>query len=116
MPRQPPRIAQALLRLAYRGDAREAIAGDLEEEYQEVVQHRGAFRARLWYWRQAFHSVLARRAGDDAAERHTSRDAFITSVSGDVKFGVRLLTRSPGYTVLAIATIALGIATTVAIS
>ena len=116
MLRKPPRIAHALLRLAYRGDAREAIAGDLEEEYQEVAQQRGAIHARLWYWRQVLRSVLARRAGQEVTAEHRSRDAFITSLSGDIRFGGRLLARSPGYTVLAVATIALGIATTVAIS
>jgi putative ABC transport system permease protein len=116
MLRKPPRIAHALLRLAYRGDAREAIAGDLEEEYQEVVEQRGPMHARLWYWRHALRSVLERRTAERSSAKRTSRDAFITSLSGDVRFGVRLLARSPGYTVLAIATIALGIATTVAIS
>ncbi len=116
MPRRPPRIAQALLRLAYRGDAREAIAGDLEEEFQEVLQQRGGFQARLWYWRQAFRSIVARRSGEAPSVTQTSRDAFITSLSGDIKFGTRLLARTPGYTILAVATIALGIATTVAIS
>jgi putative ABC transport system permease protein len=116
MPRRPPRLAQALLRLAYRGDAREAIAGDLEEEFQEVLQQRGSLQARRWYWRQAFRSVVARRSEAAPAVTQTSRDAFITSLSGDIRFGTRLLARTPGYTILAIATIALGIATTVAIS
>ena len=113
--RKPPRLAQALLRLAYRQDAREAIAGDLEEEYQEVAQQHGVLRARLWYWKQAIRSVSA-RSSQDAAAKRSQRGAFMTALSGDIKFGARLLARSPGYTILAIGTIALGIATTVAIS
>ena len=49
----PPALAQGLLELLLRVDAREAVCGDLLEEYREArVPALGERRASLWYWQQ----------------------------------------------------------------
>jgi hypothetical protein len=49
----PPAVAQILLPLLVRVDAREAVSGDLLEEYREARLPRlGRRRADFWYWRQ----------------------------------------------------------------
>jgi len=49
----PPALPHALLPLLVRVDAREAVCGDLLEEYREArVPALGRRRADLWYWRQ----------------------------------------------------------------
>src|SRR6185369_14361740 len=49
----PPLWAEALLRALLAQRSRDAIAGDLLEEYREsVVPATGRFRAQLWYIRQ----------------------------------------------------------------
>ena len=51
----PPAFAQGVLELLVRADAREAVGGDLLEEYREArVPALGEWRADLWYWRQVF--------------------------------------------------------------
>jgi hypothetical protein len=56
----PPRWAEALLRLWLAPRDRDSIAGDLLEEYREVIlPARGRFRARLWYLRQVLSLVDA---------------------------------------------------------
>lgn len=50
---RPPRLTEQLLRILLKPRDRDTIAGDLLEEYREVVlPTRGRLRARLWYLRQ----------------------------------------------------------------
>ena len=54
MPPAPPSGAEHLLRAAVRDpEWRDAVLGDLAEEYARVGQRCGVHRARRWYWRQA---------------------------------------------------------------
>jgi hypothetical protein len=49
----PPRWAEGLLRISLKPRDRDAVAGDLLEEYREVVlPGRGRVRAQLWYLKQ----------------------------------------------------------------
>jgi hypothetical protein len=49
----PPAFARAILNVILRVDAREAVCGDLLEEYREArIPALGGLRADLWYWRQ----------------------------------------------------------------
>lgn len=55
---KPPRWAEQVLRVFLKPRDRETIAGDLLEEYREVViPTRGRVRAQLWYLRQALSLV-----------------------------------------------------------
>ncbi len=53
-PLEPPALAERSLR-ALIGDPewREAVSGDMREEFASVARRRGAAAARTWYWRQA---------------------------------------------------------------
>ena len=69
---KPPALAAAALALLYPEPLLEAVAGDLEEEFQRRVRQEGCAPARGWYWRQVAASsgpALARRwqHGDAAA-------------------------------------------------
>jgi hypothetical protein len=36
-----------------------AVAGDMDEEFQQRAQRMGAARAKLWYWRESFRNACA---------------------------------------------------------
>ena len=53
-PTAPPSLAEHVLRASVRDpEWREAVLGDLREEFAGVVQHRGGSAARRWYWRES---------------------------------------------------------------
>lgn len=56
-PVQPPFIPNHLVRLLLCGQNAEAIAGDLAEEFAELVSTAGLEYARGWYWRQSAKTV-----------------------------------------------------------
>jgi hypothetical protein len=55
---EPPRTAERLLRWSLARTEREAVQGDMREEFVAIGDRSGARAARRWYWRQAVTSVL----------------------------------------------------------
>jgi len=53
MRHDPPRAAEALLRVFLGSEDAEVIGGDLDETFHETAPRIGAGAARRWYWRQA---------------------------------------------------------------
>jgi hypothetical protein len=53
----PPKPAEYLLYLFLSKDNREAILGDLEEEFHEVEAKFGMNKARIYYWVQVIKSI-----------------------------------------------------------
>ena len=113
-----PRVAWALLRSQLPHAARAEVREDLEREYGERVAARGRLRARAWLWRQALGSVVplggrsaARGASgwESPSERLTGGGPWLEGWIRDVRFAGRRLKRRPGYTALAVATLALGV-------
>jgi hypothetical protein len=80
----PPRLAAALLRRLLTRAEHECVAGDLEEEYRQLVVAGSRYRARRWYWRQTLRSIAACRRRDGGG-----------SMLRDMRFGVRLFRKHP---------------------
>jgi hypothetical protein len=55
-----PRTAEYLLYLFLAKDDREAMPGDLEQEFRVTILPKfGRWRAVVWYWKQALWSIRA---------------------------------------------------------
>jgi hypothetical protein len=53
-PHLPPSLAERLLRASVRdAEWRDAVSGDLREEFASLAAVRGTTTATRWYWRQA---------------------------------------------------------------
>ena len=60
MTARPPRLARALASLMLRGDAREVIVGDLDQEFADAIRTGVTPQAaRRRYWRQTVASIAA---------------------------------------------------------
>jgi putative ABC transport system permease protein len=112
----PPRLASWLLARVLPRDAHDSAAGDLDEAFRdEVVPRLGARGARRWYWRQALSL-----AGAFAASRLHSRELHVSisrndNMRQDLRDALRTIVRSPAYSAITIAVLALGIGATSAI-
>jgi hypothetical protein len=56
---KPPVIPSAILNFFSSQPDFPAVAGDMDEEFQQRAQRMGAARAKLWYWRESFRNACA---------------------------------------------------------
>lgn len=104
----PPRLASLLLRVLLPERWRESIIGDLDEEWH-------LSRSRSHYWNLALRSLAAcwlarlREPTRHPAVRVPEGDNAMQSLLKDVRYGIRLMWRNPGFTMAAVTTLALGI-------
>jgi predicted permease len=109
----PPPLARALLALRFTGDALEVVRGDLLEYFErDLAAGMPVRRARRRYWRLAVQSLagVSRRESPEAAIAGPDRARGLwTSLSAEIRFGCRRLVHNPGFTLVAVLTLALAI-------
>lgn len=125
---RPPRLATTLLRFALPNDTRgRSIAGDLLQEYEEKADSASRVYLWLWYWGQSL-ALGARylvfrcrepRAGNDGRRSASTdptivvcpltREEAMENFWTDLRYGVRMLFRTPTLSLVSILTIGLGI-------
>jgi putative ABC transport system permease protein len=112
---RPPRIAVWLVERRVSKGEREFALGDLEEEFAVVCHDQGRAAARRWYWRQAIRVVLAPRRWRQTAPGSEGTGAgLVESVLHDLRLSFRSLRMSPGFAVLAVLTLAVGMGSSAA--
>lgn len=119
--RRPPRLADWLLTRFASRYVRQDVLGDLHEEYlRYVTRERSALSARLWYWHQVvgtiakYHMIRGPVAEDGLVRSRRTNQQWelplpFESVLSDVRFAIRQFSRNPGFSLLAVLTLALGI-------
>ncbi len=103
---RPPRLAERLLHFFLPNDDRDEILGDLAETYT-LRRERSLLSSTAWYWAQVFMLpawILGAALGSFRFE------------AAEIKRAIRGLLSSPGFTLVAVLSLGLGVGVTTAIS
>ena len=117
-PTPPPKADTLLHRWLPDGVLGLSIIGDLHQEYAERVEAGPGRAADRWYWRSAI--ALSVRYGAlqwknrvlDRTSGHETGMQMMTTILADLRFGLRMLIKTPMLSLVAILTVALGVALT----
>ena len=115
---QVPAAAAALIRRLLPPGFRRDVLGDLEENYHTTRRSRGGWRARVWYWRQAFDFILklpaAGFSGGLPKDPHRGHN-MIATILADLRYALRGLMAEPLFTLVVVGTLALAVGANTAI-
>jgi putative ABC transport system permease protein len=103
--KNPPILAEWILRRIYPDREAFTSLGDFREEYLEVYQSSGPFKANLWYWKQIAKSL-------PNFFRNKLHWSFVM-LHNYLKIAWRNIKRHKGYSIINIAGLTIGIACSV---
>jgi putative ABC transport system permease protein len=108
----PPRLASWIASASLAEAERDAVLGDLQEEFDAIAAREDVAAARRWYWKQTLVSLVPnvrRRVGRPTAAAHRARGPRVDSIIQDLRSGFRMTRRHPVVTSVAGVSLLVGI-------